>query len=39
MDLNEIYQNVIAGQSTEAETGIQESLAAGIGAEEILNRL
>ena len=38
MDLNEIYQNVIAGQSTEVETGVEKALAAGIGAEEILNK-
>ncbi len=38
MDLNEIYQNVIAGQSTEVETGVEKALAAGFGAEEILNK-
>jgi 5-methyltetrahydrofolate--homocysteine methyltransferase len=38
MDLKVIYQNVIAGQSTEVETGVKAALAAGIGAEEILNK-
>ena len=38
MDLNEIYQNVIEGQSTGVETGVKAALAAGIGAEEILHK-
>ena len=38
MDLNEIYQNVIAGQSIEVESGVKAALAAGIGAEEILHK-
>lgn len=38
MDLNEIYQNVITGQSTDVEVGVKEALAAGVGAEEILHK-
>lgn len=38
MDLNEIYQNVIAGQSSEVGSGVGNALAAGFGAEEILNK-
>jgi len=37
MDLKDIYQNVIDGQAAEVEAGVKAALAAGIGAEEILN--
>ena len=37
MDLKEIYQNVIDGQAPEVEAGVKAALAAGVGAEEILN--
>ncbi len=37
MDLKDIYQNVIDGQAPEVEAGVKAALAAGIGAEEILN--
>jgi 5-methyltetrahydrofolate--homocysteine methyltransferase len=37
MDLKEIYQNVIDGQAPEVEAGVKTAIAAGIGAEEILN--
>ena len=37
MDLKDIYQNVIDGQASEVEAGVKAALAAGIGAEEILN--
>ena len=37
MDPKGIYQNVIDGQAPEVETGVKAALAAGIGAEEILN--
>ena len=38
MDLKDIYQNVIDGQAAEVESGVETALAAGIGAEEILNK-
>jgi 5-methyltetrahydrofolate--homocysteine methyltransferase len=38
MDLNEIYKNVIDGQSAEVESGVKAALADGIGAEEILRK-
>jgi len=38
MDLKEIFQNVIDGQSTDVESGVKSALADGIGPEEILNR-
>jgi 5-methyltetrahydrofolate--homocysteine methyltransferase len=38
MELMEIYQNVIDGQAPEVEAGVKAALAAGIGAEEILNK-
>ena len=37
MDFMEIYQNVIDGQAPEVEAGVKAALAAGVGAEEILN--
>jgi 5-methyltetrahydrofolate--homocysteine methyltransferase len=37
MDLKAIYQNVIDGQAPEVEAGVKAALAAGAGAEEILN--
>lgn len=37
MDLKDIYQNVIDGQAPEVEAGVKAALAAGAGAEEILN--
>ncbi len=37
MDLKDIYQNVIDGQAPEVEAGVKAALAAGVGAEEILN--
>ena len=37
MDLKDIYQNVIDGQAQEVEAGVKAALAAGVGAEEILN--
>ena len=37
MDFMEIYQNVIDGQASEVEAGVKAALAAGVGAEEILN--
>ncbi len=37
MDLKDIYQNVIDGQAPEVEAGVKAAIAAGIGAEEILN--
>jgi 5-methyltetrahydrofolate--homocysteine methyltransferase len=38
MELNEIYQKVIEGQSPEVETGVKAALAAGVPAEEILHK-
>jgi 5-methyltetrahydrofolate--homocysteine methyltransferase len=38
MELKDIYQNVIDGQAAEVESGVETALAAGIGAEEILNK-
>jgi 5-methyltetrahydrofolate--homocysteine methyltransferase len=38
MDLKIIYQNVIDGQASEVEAGTRAVLAAGVGAEEILNQ-
>lgn len=38
MDIKDIYQNVIDGQANEVEKGVMAALAAGIGAEEILNK-
>jgi 5-methyltetrahydrofolate--homocysteine methyltransferase len=38
MDIKDIYQNVIDGQASEVEAGVKAALAAGIGAEEILNK-
>jgi len=37
MDFMEIYHNVIDGQAPEVEAGVKAALAAGVGAEEILN--
>jgi len=38
MDLKEIYQNVVDGQAAEVEAGVKAALAAGIAADEILNK-
>ena len=38
MDLEEIYQNVIDGQAAEVEAGVKAAVAAGVSAEEILNK-
>lgn len=38
MNLMDIYQNVIDGQASEVESGVKAALAAGIDAEEILNK-
>ncbi len=37
MDLKDIYQDVIDGKAPEVEAGVKAAIAAGIGAEEILN--
>jgi len=37
MDLKSIYQDVIDGKAPEVEAGVKAAVAAGIGAEEILN--
>ena len=38
MDLKAIYQAVIEGEAAEVEAGVKAALAAGTGAEEILNQ-
>lgn len=38
MELKEIYQNVVDGQASDVEAGVKAVVAAGIGAEEILNK-
>ncbi|MFH1909509.1 MAG: corrinoid protein [Chloroflexota bacterium] len=38
MELKEIYQNVVDGQASDVEAGVKAAVAAGIGAEEILNK-
>lgn len=38
MDLKNIYQDVIDGKASEVEAGVKAAIAAGIGAEEILNK-
>lgn len=38
MDLKAIYQAVTEGEAAEVEAGVKAALAAGIGAEEILNQ-
>ncbi len=38
MDLKVIYQNVVDGQASEVEDGVKAALAAGISAQEILNK-
>jgi 5-methyltetrahydrofolate--homocysteine methyltransferase len=37
MDLKEIYQNVVDGQAPDVEAGVKAAIAAGVGAEDILN--
>jgi len=38
MDLQDIYQNVVDGQAADVEAGVKAAIAAGVSAEEILNK-
>jgi len=38
MDINEIYQSVIDGDTSTVEKGVKAALSAGVGAEEILSK-
>ncbi len=38
MDLKEIYQNVVDGQAADVEAGVKAALAAGLPADDILNK-
>ena len=38
MDLQDIYQNVVDGQAADVEAGVKAAIAAGVSAEDILNK-
>jgi 5-methyltetrahydrofolate--homocysteine methyltransferase len=38
MELKEIYQNIVEGQASEVQEGVKAALAAGVPADEILNK-